>query len=173
MGHPAPGVFYATHVPKESTRPTSCAAWAPIDLRFAYLWITRYFARMSILGHGIDLVECSRIARVWENHKDRFLRRILTSAEQERAGRYRHPLQFIAGRWAAKEAILKMIGTGWQGRISWRDMEILPDELGRPTVKLTGETARVASKMGIEHVQLSITHTEHYAAASAIGLSGV
>jgi holo-[acyl-carrier protein] synthase len=126
---------------------------------------------MSIVGHGIDLVECSRIAKVWDNHKDRFLKRILTTAERERAGRYRNPLQFIAGRWAAKEAILKMIGTGWQGQISWKDMEILPNELGRPTVKLTGETARLAAKMGIKSVQLSITHTENYAAASAIGVA--
>ncbi len=126
---------------------------------------------MSILGHGIDLVECSRIAKVWDSHQERFLKRILTPAERERAKRYRHPLQYIAGRWAAKEAILKMIGTGWRGRISWRDMEILPDELGQPTVKLTGETARLASKMGITLVRLSITHTDHYAAASAIGLA--
>ncbi len=128
---------------------------------------------MSILGHGIDLVECSRIARVWDKHKQRFLQRILTPAERERCGRYRNPLQFIAGRWAAKEAILKMIGTGWRGNISWKDMEILPDELGQPLVKLTGETARLASKMGIKLVRLSITHTEHYAAASAIGLAEV
>ena len=128
---------------------------------------------MSILGHGIDLVECSRISKVWENHKQRFLNRILTPAEQERSERYRNPLQFIAGRWAAKEAILKMIGTGWRGQISWKDMEILPDELGRPIVGLTGETARLASSMGIKQVRLSITHTEHYAAASAIGLGEV
>ncbi len=126
---------------------------------------------MSILGHGIDLVECSRISRVWENHKQRFLNRILTPAEQERAEQYRNPLQFVAGRWAAKEAILKMIGTGWRGRIAWTDMEILPDKLGQPTVRLAGETARLASQMGIRHVRLSITHTEHYAAASAIGLA--
>ncbi|MFQ5590343.1 MAG: holo-ACP synthase [Phycisphaerae bacterium] len=128
---------------------------------------------MSILGHGIDLVECSRIARVLERHEHRFLDRILTPDEQERARRYAKPLPFIAGRWAAKEAILKMIGTGWQGRIAWTDMEILPDELGKPTVALTGATAQIALKMGIEDVRLSISHTEHYAAASAIGLGRI
>ena len=124
---------------------------------------------MSILGHGIDLVECARIARVLEDHGPRFLDRVLTRAEQERAGQFRNPIPFIAGRWAAKEAILKMIGTGWRGRITWTDMEILPDELGRPIVSLAGETARLAADRGIERVLLSVTHTKHHATASAIG----
>ena len=126
---------------------------------------------MSVLGHGVDLVECRRIAKVWENHGQRFLNRILTQGEQERAKKYKKPIPFIAGRWAAKEVVLKMIGTGWRGQISWKDMEILPDRLGRPIVTLTGETARLAAKMGVKRVLLSITHTQHHAAASAIGLA--
>ena len=125
---------------------------------------------MSILGHGIDLIECDRIAKVYDNHGERFLNRVLTPAEQERGRRFRNPIPFIAGRWAAKEAILKMIGTGWRGQISWTDMEILPNELGRPTVRLTGETARLAANIGIKRVFLSITHTAHNATASAIGI---
>ena len=125
---------------------------------------------MSILGHGIDLIECRRIAKVYENHGERFLNRVLTPAEQVRARQYRDPITFIAGRWAAKEAILKMIGTGWRGQISWTDMEILPDELGRPVVTLAGETGRRAAQMGVQRVLLSITHTEHTAGASAIGV---
>ena len=125
---------------------------------------------MSILGHGIDLIECRRIAKVYENHGERFLNRVLTPAEQVRTRQYRDPITFIAGRWAAKEAILKMIGTGWRGQISWTDMEILPDELGRPIVTLTGETGRRAAHMGVRRVLLSITHTEHTAGASAIGV---
>jgi holo-[acyl-carrier protein] synthase len=126
---------------------------------------------MSIIGHGIDLIECDRIAKVMEHHGQRFLDRVLTPAEQELAKRYMHPVPFIAGRWAAKEAILKMIGTGWRGKITWTDMEILPDELGQPNVTLAGETARIATEKGITRVLLSITHTERYAAASAIGMS--
>ena len=125
---------------------------------------------MSILGHGIDLVECARIAKVLENHGQRFLRRVLTPAERERASKYKHPIPFIAGRWAAKEAILKMIGTGWRGRIAWTDMEILPDPSGRPVVTLTGETARHAERIGIRRVLISITHTRNHAAASALGV---
>ena len=124
---------------------------------------------MSIIAHGLDLVECTRIAKVLDDHGQRFLDRVLTPAERERAKQFKDPLPFIAGRWAAKEAILKMIGTGWRGGIAWTDMEILPDALGRPVVTLSGETARVAASLGIRRILLSITHTEHYAAASAIG----
>ena len=125
---------------------------------------------MSVLGHGIDLVECERIARMIAEHGDRFLDRVYTASEREVAARYRDPVPFFAGRWAAKEAILKMIGTGWRGQIAWTDMEILPDELGRPVVALSGETARRAAEMGIKRTILSITHTAQQAAASAIGV---
>jgi len=124
---------------------------------------------MPIAGLGFDLVECGRIAKVLEAHGERFMARVLTPAERARAAEYKAPLQFIAGRWAAKEAILKMIGTGWRGKIAWTDMEILPDELGKPMVRLTGETERRAAKLGIRAVLLSITHTGELAAASAIG----
>ncbi len=126
---------------------------------------------MPILGHGLDLVECARIAKVFENHGERFLDRVLTPAEQERAKEFKDPIPFIAGRFAAKEAILKVIGTGWRGGIAWTDMEILPDSLGRPVVTLTGETARLAAQLGIQRILLSVTHTEQLAAASAIGIA--
>lgn len=126
---------------------------------------------MSILGHGLDLVECGRIAGVLNRHGRRFLDRVLTSREQERAGRFKNPVPFIAGRWAAKEAILKMIGTGWRGQIAWIDMEILANEQGRPIVTLRGETGRIAAELGIKRVLLSITHTDLYAGASAIGVA--
>lgn len=122
-----------------------------------------------MVGHGLDLVECARISQVYENHGERFLDRILTPAEQERAGAFKDPISFIAGRFAAKEAILKMIGTGWRGGIAWTDMEILPNAQGLPVVTLSGETARLAARLGIRRILLSITHTEHHAAASAIG----
>ncbi len=141
------------------------------EARFACVDQERYAARMSIQGHGIDLVECDRIAKILENHGERFLARVLTPAERERAEQFRDPVPFIAGRWAAKEAILKMIGTGWRGRIAWTDIEILPDRLGRPVVTLADETLRIARERGINEVLLSITHTTQQAVASAIGVA--
>lgn len=125
---------------------------------------------MRVVAHGIDLVECDRIADMLDKHRDRFLRRVLTRAENLRAEQYKKAVPFVAGRWAAKEAILKMIGSGWRGKIAWTDMEILPNELGEPIVTLGGETARRAKGLGITRVMLSITHTKQYAAASALGL---
>jgi len=126
---------------------------------------------MNIVAHGIDLVENERIRHVWEQHPDQFLNRILTPVERAYCERRKNPVPHIAGRWAAKEAILKALGTGWRGAIAWTDMEITNDSAGQPHVSLSGHTREVAEGLGIGRVLLSITHTEHYAAASAIGLS--
>lgn len=125
------------------------------------------------LAHGIDLVECERVARILARHHDRFLERVLTELERRNAGRYQRPIPHLAGRFAAKEAVLKMLGTGWRGQISWQDIEITNDELGRPQVALRDECARVADEKGIAAVLLSISHTAHHATASAIGLGPV
>lgn len=125
---------------------------------------------MPIVGHGIDLVEMARVEKVWRDHPDRFLDRILTKSERAYCERHKNPLPHIAGRFAAKEAILKMLGTGWRGQIAWTDMDITNDEAGQPHVRLSGHTAEVAASRGIKRVLLSITHAENYAAASAIGV---
>ena len=126
---------------------------------------------MRIIAQGIDLIECDRIREIWQRHGDRFLERLLTDAEIGHVHRYRDPVPSVAGRFAAKEAILKVLGTGWRGRIAWRDMEILNDRQGQPAVILTDECRRVAEQLGIRRILVSITHTEHYAAASALGLA--
>lgn len=126
---------------------------------------------MVTLGHGIDLIECARIEKILREHPEQFLPRILTPHERAYCERHRNPIPRIAGRFAAKEAILKVLGTGWRGAISWTDMEIHNDDAGRPSVRLSGECARLAKEQGIASILISITHTENYAAASAIGLS--
>ena len=126
---------------------------------------------MTIIGHGVDLVDNERIERIWKQHPDRFLTRILTSAERAYCERMKNPIPNIAGRFAAKEAILKVIGTGWRGGIAWTDIEILNDPAGRPHVSLTGHTREIAQRLGISQIMLSITHTDRQAVASAIGLS--
>ena len=125
-----------------------------------------------MVAQGIDLIECSRIASMRERHGDRFLSRILTSREQAYVGQFKDPVQRIAGRFAAKEAILKMLGTGWVGDIAWTDMEIVNNQAGVPQVSLSGRCAEIAGTLGIARVLLSITHTADYAAASAIGVGG-
>ncbi len=126
---------------------------------------------MKIVGQGLDLIECERVAVVVERHGQRFLDRVLTPCEQAYCNTHRDAIPRIAGRFAAKEAILKMLGTGWRGKIAWTDMEITNDPAGRPQVALTGHTARISTEQGIFRVLVSITHTPNYAAATAIGLA--
>jgi len=126
---------------------------------------------MNVVSLGTDLIECQRVADVMGRHERRFLDRLLTSAEQAYCQTHRDPTPRIAGRFAAKEAILKALGTGWRGQIAWTDIEISNDELGSPAVTLSGHTAEVAAKRGIGRILVSITHTPHYAAATAIGLA--
>ncbi len=125
---------------------------------------------MRIIAHGIDLIECKRLRDVWQRHGDRLTDRLLTPAELEYVRRHRDVVPRLAGRFAAKEAVLKVLGTGWRGKIAWRDIEILNDAAGRPHVALTGECRRVADALAVRELLISITHTEHYAAASAIAL---
>lgn len=125
---------------------------------------------MQIVSQGIDLVECSRIEHILRSHPDRFLARILTPTERAYCTQRKDPVPNVAGRFAAKEAILKVLGTGWRGSIAWTDMEITNDGLGRPSVELSGACRELAKRLGIARILISITHTKSYAAASAIGV---
>jgi holo-[acyl-carrier protein] synthase len=128
---------------------------------------------MPILGHGIDIVETARIRRLLDQHGQHFLDRCFTSAEQAYCARgVKRHAEHLAGRFAAKEAILKVLGTGWRGGIAWTDIEILPEPSGQPRVHLTGECLRVARDLGISRWLVSISHIETHATASAIGMRG-
>lgn len=131
---------------------------------------TLTLATMPIVGHGIDIVETERIRRLTLEHGQRFLDRCFTPAEQSYCNRNeKRRFEHLAGRFAAKEAILKVIGTGWSGGIAWTDIEILPSAAGQPLVTLTGETLAIAQRLGITHWFVSISHIETHATASAIG----
>lgn len=126
-----------------------------------------------ILGHGIDLVETARIRRMHDEHGQRFLDRCFTPAEQDYCSKsHKRYYEHLAGRFAAKEAILKVLGTGWRSGIAWTDIEILPDPQGKPLVRLSGVTADIARQLGIATWMVSISHIETHATASAIGVSG-
>jgi holo-[acyl-carrier protein] synthase len=115
---------------------------------------------------GIDAAEIPRIAHAVERWGQRFLDRVYTPAEQ----RYcRGRPQRLAGRFAAKEAISKVLGTGVR-YVHWREMEILPDPRGKPTVRLSGRAAEVAELLGLGPIGISITHTGDLALAFAVAL---
>jgi holo-[acyl-carrier protein] synthase len=128
---------------------------------------------MPIVGHGIDIVETARIKRSFDEHGERFLDRVFTPAEQKYcASNKKRYFEHLAGRFAAKEAVLKVLGTGWRGGIAWTDIEILNEASGQPKVKLSGECLRIAADLGIARWHISISHIETHATASAIGLRG-
>ncbi len=126
---------------------------------------------MEILAHGIDLVDCPRIEEMVARHGERFVQRIFTAAEQAYAEANKNKIEKLAGRFAAKEAILKLMGTGWRGKIAWTDIEIINNSSGQPEVTLDGEVEKIAGKLGIKHISVSITHTANFAIASAVALT--
>ena len=126
---------------------------------------------MEIVAHGIDLVDCPRIEEMVARHGERFIQRIFTAAEQAYAEANKNKIEKLAGRFAAKEAILKLMGTGWRGKIAWTDIEIINNSIGQPEVTLDGEVKKIADKLGIKHISVSITHTANFAIASAVALT--
>jgi holo-[acyl-carrier protein] synthase len=126
---------------------------------------------MQIVRQGIDLVDCGQIERLLQRHGNRFVERIFTAAEQAYANSNRQRVEKLAGRFAAKEAVLKLIGTGWQGKVGWRDIEVTNNALGEPIVTLSGQAREIAGQMGIERITVSITHTANFAIASAAALA--
>ncbi len=126
---------------------------------------------MGIIAHGIDLVDFPRIEDMVKRHGERFLDRVFTAAEQEYANSNKNGIEKLAGRFAAKEAVLKLVGTGWRGKIAWTDIEVINTETGQPQVKLTGEVKKIADKLGIKEISVSITHAANFAIASAVALT--
>jgi holo-[acyl-carrier protein] synthase len=126
---------------------------------------------MKIVAHGIDLVDCPRIEEMIQRHGERFVNRVFTATEQSYAEANKNSIEKLAGRFAAKEAILKLIGTGWRGKIAWTDIEVINSSTGQPEIILSGEVEKLADKLGIKHISVSITHTANFAIASAVALA--
>lgn len=121
-----------------------------------------------IVGSGVDLCEVPRIESAIARHGQRFIERIFTEREiayaESKANRYER----YAARFAAKEAGMKALGTGWRGGIAWRDFEVANLSSGQPTLRFHGKAAEMAEKLGVRSVALSITHTAGQALAMVI-----
>lgn len=123
-----------------------------------------------IIGIGTDIVEIERIRTMIERHGDHFLRRCYTAGEIEYSQRHRDSAVRFAGRWAAKEAVVKVLGTGFIQGITFHDVEVISLHTGQPVVKLSGEAGRIAETLKITEVKLTISHAREYATATAIGI---
>ena len=121
-----------------------------------------------IVSTGIDIVEVYRIAETM-TRTPRFAERVFTESERRYCdAKGAAAAQSYAGRFAAKEAFLKALQTGWRGKITWHDIEILSDEQGVPTLNISGEAARLIKDRGVAQVHLSISHTTEHAVAHVI-----
>ncbi|MHC5082834.1 MAG: holo-ACP synthase [Planctomycetota bacterium] len=128
---------------------------------------------MKIIAHGIDLVDFNRIEQMLEKHDERFLKRVFTERECADADNVKNRVEKLAGRFAAKEAVMKLIGTGWRDGIAWTDIEVVNNKLGQPIVTIGGKVKEFADQQGVEQITLSITHTSNFAMASAVALAEV
>ncbi|MGV6813788.1 MAG: holo-ACP synthase [Phycisphaerales bacterium] len=123
---------------------------------------------MPTIGIGVDIVETARIADLLGNHPDRFLERCFTPGEQEDSKSSMRQLEHLAARFAAKEAVLKALGTGWAQGIGWTDIEVVKESSGKPTLRITGRAQEIADELGIVSWHVSLSHISTHAVASVV-----
>ncbi len=122
----------------------------------------------SILGIGIDAIEPARIEQLLATSEDRFVQRIFTAEEIAYCESKKNRAQHYAARFAAKEALMKALGTGKQLGLTWKDIEVTHDELGQPLIRLSGRGLLLAKERGVTAIHLSLTHLRHLALAVVI-----
>jgi holo-[acyl-carrier protein] synthase len=121
-----------------------------------------------IIGIGMDLIEVTRMARLIERHPERATERLFTPGECAHCSGSRIPEESYAARFAAKEALLKALGTGWSGGVTWRDVEVIAQPSGAPSIRLAGVAGEIAARLGVETIHVSLTHTRELAAAYVV-----
>lgn len=125
---------------------------------------------MHPLAHGIDLVEVARIAAMCDDHPDKFVERCFTAGERAYCLGRKRQAEHLAARFAAKEAVLKALGTGLANGLLWTDIEVTRDAEGAPGIRLHGRAVEIAAGRGIRSWLVSLSHTETNAIASVIGV---
>jgi len=121
-----------------------------------------------IVGTGIDIAEVPRVAKAIARFGDKFLRRVFTDGEIRYCDAKANRVERFAARFAAKEAAMKALGTGWNHGVRWRVVEVCRQPGGRPTLIFHGKAAEFAAKLGAAHIALSISHTAEQAIAQVI-----
>jgi holo-[acyl-carrier protein] synthase len=121
-----------------------------------------------IAGIGVDLCEVERIEAAIGRHGERFLERIYTTAERAYCESKVNRMERVAGRFAAKEAAMKAIGTGWRRGVGWRDLEVMRAASGQPVIVFHGAAQRIATELGVTRALVSISHTKTMAVAQVV-----
>lgn len=123
-----------------------------------------------IVGLGTDIIEIVRIGRMVERHGEVFLNRVFTEGEIRYCQRRKECYQHYAGRWAAKEAVMKTLGTGWVKGVRWRDIEVEVEKSGKPNIRMHGGAKEYAESLEIDDILITISHCRAYATATAIAV---
>jgi holo-[acyl-carrier protein] synthase len=123
---------------------------------------------MSVIGIGVDLVECARIQRSMDRFGDRFLHRVFTEGEIEYSMSMKFPARHLAARFAAKEAVSKAFGSGIGKAMGWRDIDVRKRPSGEPFLVFSGPAQELAVKRGVTSALITLSHTEHHAMASVV-----
>ncbi|MEP6887661.1 MAG: holo-ACP synthase [Nitrospirales bacterium] len=123
---------------------------------------------MSIVGIGLDLVNIARLEAIARRWQDRFLQRVYTEDERRASFGRAWPYASLAGRFAAKEAMLKALGTGWSSGVSWQDIQVLNEAGGRPVATVQGRTGVLVQQAGVTRIHVSLSHDGGYAIAEVI-----
>jgi holo-[acyl-carrier protein] synthase len=121
-----------------------------------------------IVGLGVDIAEVDRVEAAIRRHGEAFLNRIYTPAEIAYCERHKNKAERYAGRFAAKEAAMKALGTGWRRGVRWRDIEVTNLPGGKPTLRLAGAALSHADRLGVKNIAVSITHSGDLAFAQVI-----
>ncbi|HVB35473.1 MAG TPA: holo-ACP synthase [Patescibacteria group bacterium] len=121
-----------------------------------------------IVGMGIDIAEVKRVEAAIARHGRAFLERVFTAAEIRYCERHRNAAERYAARFAAKEAAMKALGTGWRRGVRWVDLEVANLPSGRPTLQMHGRSKELAEGLGVRHIALSLTHGAGLAFAQVV-----
>ncbi len=119
----------------------------------------------------MDIVENARIAEMLEEHPSTFEQKIFTQREIDYAAQRRRRVEHFAARFAAKEAVAKALGQGMTNGVSWKDIEVIHDPAGKPHISLTGHALRLAEKMGVRSIHLSLSHSDIHSIAFVVAES--
>jgi len=123
---------------------------------------------MSVIGIGVDLVECARIRHSIDRFGERFLRRVFTDGEIAYSMSMKFPERHLAARFAGKEAVSKAFGTGIGKAMGWRNIDIRKKESGEPFLVFSGFAEELAAKRGVTSALITLSHTEHHAIACVV-----
>jgi len=126
---------------------------------------------LVIVGIGVDLIAIERIKRMLEDHGERFVDRVFTEGEIAYCRKMKYSEEHFAGRFAAKEAVSKALGTGIGARCGWKEIEVVRNAVGKPGIRLSGGAAETASRLGVDIVHVSLSHTRGNSVACAVAES--